>query len=105
MNTPLIEEINNRHPGYNQALLETVVSMVVRSALYDKQILRLLTDTEDEVLRKERVAKLLDISDSKLDQLIKDGRWFMVKGPGGKYGMTRKQFRAQRDMYFQLKKR
>ena len=105
MNTPLPEEIINHHPGSNQALLETIVSMVVRSALNDRQILRLLADTEDEVLSKDRVAKLLDVSDSKLDQLIKDGKWFMVKGPGGKYGMTRKQFRAQRDMYFQLKKR
>ena len=89
----------------DQALLETVVSMVVQSALTNKQIVSILADTEDEVLNKERVAKLLDISETKLDQLIKDGRWFMVKGPGGKYGMTRKQFRAQRDMYYQLKKR
>lgn len=96
--------INNDNIA-DQALLETVVSIVVQSALTNKQIVRLLVDTEDEILSKEHVARLLDVSDSKLDQLIREGRWFMVKGPGGKYGMTRKQFRAQRDMYFQLKKR
>ena len=68
MNTPLPEEIKNTlHLGSSQNLLETVVSMVVRSALSDKHIIRLLADTEDEVLDKARVAKLLGISDSKLD--------------------------------------
>ena len=91
-------------PDISSELLETVVSMVVNSALTNPQIVRVLADTEDEILSKERVATLLNVSESKLDQMISDGQWYMVKSPTtGKWGMTRKQFRAQRDMLYHLK--
>lgn len=77
----------------------------LQAILRDDRIMRMICDREDESLNDEDVANLLRISTDTLKRMIGRGEWQMVKGPNGKYQMTRKQFREQQDLLLQFKKR
>jgi hypothetical protein len=77
----------------------------LQAILRDERIMRMICDREDESLNDEDVANLLRISTDTLKRMISRGEWQMVKGPNGKYQMTRKQFREQQDLLLQFKKR
>ena len=85
--------------------IEGAFALVLSSLLENKKVLRCLADIEDELLDENRVAALLGVSTKTVRRLREEGKWRMVKGPTGKYQMTRKQFREQRDILLQMSRR
>lgn len=83
---------------------EAVIHYLIHAYVDNKPLLRKLKNLEDELLTINEVADMLKCSETKLRNLIRDGDWKMVKGPGG-YSMTRAAFREQRDLLLAKAKR
>ncbi len=92
------------NPAENSNFLESVAGAALRALLDEKSILRKFANIHDAVLTEQEVAELLGVSIATLDRMRKKDEWQMVKKEG-KWRMSRKQFREQRDKWLAMKKR
>ena len=78
---------------------------MVMQLLRDPGIMRHLWIRANKNLSLSEVCELLNIGETKLRGLIKEGKWMMIHGPSGRLEMTPNQFREQRRILMSMDKK